>query len=252
MPGLVIKHEQKTNIFKLLQLGNSTLYSLERHLEVSAMPSMASSIEIRLDCLRLRDELFIPVESKVVKLLEYQLKSILESLKQIFDKDLKSDDFYKKDVQNQFTSNNPTNACLNSCAYLQSNLKAISHTLFGSNRESFLTELGLQFYRILVTSLRNLTVSNFGAIRFMRDLSEYQKVIRQFNIEAVEYQFNNLRECANIFIVKSENIESILLELDKTISKEELYLFVKMRDDFKKSQLNKLSFFAGQKFTKNK
>jgi hypothetical protein len=228
-------------------LGNSTLYSLERHLEVSAMPSMTSSIEIRLDCLRLRDELFIPVETKVVKLLEYQMKSILDSVKTLFEKEQKFDDFSKKENQTQF-NNNPTTACLNCCAFMKSTLKNISHTLFGSNRESFLTELGLQFHRILVASLRNLTFNNDGAIRFMSDLSEYQKIVREFNIESVSNEFNNLRECSNIFIVKAENIESILLELDKTISKEELFSFVKMREDFKKNNLSKIPYFSNHKF----
>eukprot|EP01027_Heterolobosea_sp_BB2_P013733 GEZU01019772.1.p1 GENE.GEZU01019772.1~~GEZU01019772.1.p1 ORF type:complete len:112 (+),score=41.42 GEZU01019772.1:136-471(+) len=105
-------------------------------------------------------------------------------------------------------------------------------------------EFGLQFYRVLTTHLKSFTVSSIGAVRLMRDITDYQNCVKSFGVGAVEDKFNLLREISNIFLVAAENIEAVLMEIPLSkVSKEELLSYVKMRHDFKTAKLGKLPFF---------
>lgn len=235
-----------TQLFKVIQLGSSILHNLERHLEIKVIPIVSSSIQIRIECTRLRDDLFVPIESKVAKGLDQHLTLLIEYLRYIFDYEQKSADYNRRE-QDYHLDNEATTACLKCCTELRNQLKVINQTIYGKNREYFVGELGSQYYKLLIKNLSKMVVSTIGAIRLMRDLKEYQKLVREFDVLSVEALFDNLRDISNLFIVPSENLESVLSELEKNKTRDELFSFVKMREDFSKKKLAKLPFFEQPK-----
>lgn len=68
------KVEPRADIFEFIQLVNSILQNIQRHFEQAILPIVSSELNVRLECLRIRDDLFIPLENKVVKGLELMLK----------------------------------------------------------------------------------------------------------------------------------------------------------------------------------
>jgi len=237
------QQDPNPNFLLLCQVANSILQRLEQHLEIIVIPVVSSNISIRMECIRLRDELFIPIENKVVRGLEFQLKQILDRIKAILEKDHQKTDYSRKDQE--FSNEEVTLACAHTCEFLKSQMKIINETLFGMNREYFLTECGLQFYRILTTHLKNSNViTATGAIRLMKDMKEYVRVVSKFEVLVIEDLFENLKEISSLYLVKPENIENVLLEFEKKhMSKEELLSFIKLREDFKKNNLQRLPFF---------
>jgi hypothetical protein len=68
------KNPPASDLFLLIQMANSILQQVQRHFEQAVLPTVSSSVKVRLDCLRARDDLFIPLENKVIKALELMMK----------------------------------------------------------------------------------------------------------------------------------------------------------------------------------
>ncbi len=223
--------------FKALQLANSILQNLQRHLEQNIIPFVSIDFAVQLNCIKIKDSMFSRLEMKVALGLELTLKSIFNHIEYILGNEQKKTDYHPKELSpllNIYVDNSPSVACTKVCQFIEKQLDLILASLYGSNREFFLTEIGLKFYQVLTTSLKNYHISHTGAIRFMRDLSEYQRVMRKFEVSAVEDKFDFLREIASLFLVAPENIENVLSQLDRNrMNREELLSFVKMRADYK-------------------
>ncbi|KAL9648096.1 hypothetical protein ABK040_007462 [Willaertia magna] len=240
-----IKKEPMLIMYDTIHLTNSVLQKIQRHLEQYVLPSIISiSLPIQLQCIKLKDDLFISLESLVVKGLELLLKGIVDYCKIILDNEQKKHDYKPKenDAKFAYIEYQPTQACIKSCDFLSKHCNRIQQCLFGKNREYFLTKLGLHFYNLLSNSLKQLVVNNSGAIKLMRDLSEYQKCMRQFQVSIVEDQFDTLREISNVLLVMPNNLPDVVQQLEKNpnVKREDIMAFVKMRSDYKSSKLKEL------------
>ena len=93
----------------------------------------------------------------------------------------------------------------------------------------------MHFFQLLYNDLKRFAVSDIGAIKLMRDLSEYQKAIRQFQVTSVEDQFDTLREISNVLLVLPQNLADVVQQLEKnsSVKHEEVVAFIKMRGDYK-------------------
>ncbi len=222
--------------FKTLQIANSILQNLQRHLEQSILPIVSSDLNIQLNCLKKKDTMFSKLEIKVALGLELNLKSIIDHVSFLFESEQKKTDFKPKEAMllNIYVDNNPTVACLRVCQFLEGQLSLILASLYGGNREFFLTELGMQLYQAITNALKDYQISHTGAIKFMRDLAEYQRVVRKFEISVVDDKFDLLREIASLFLVAPQNIPNVLEQMKhRRVSRDELTTFIKMRADYR-------------------
>lgn len=240
LEGTSSKKEPPMELYQTIQLTNSVLQKIQRHLEQNVLPSIVSvSLPIQLQCIKLKDDLFSSLESYVVRGLELMLKAIVKYCDYIFEKEQKSTAADYKPKENDqrfvFVEHQPTLACSKCCAFLSAHADQIQTCLFGKNREYFLTKLGVHIFQLLSNELRKYSVSDIGAIKLMRDLSEYQKTIRQFQVSAVEDQFDTLREIANVLLVLPQNLVDVVQQLEKnpSVKHEDVVAFIRMRSDYK-------------------
>eukprot|EP01027_Heterolobosea_sp_BB2_P013735 GEZU01019774.1.p1 GENE.GEZU01019774.1~~GEZU01019774.1.p1 ORF type:complete len:363 (+),score=120.97 GEZU01019774.1:132-1220(+) len=239
------KQKPSFDFFRLVQVENLALQNIQRHFDSEVLPHITSHLELRMQCLNAKGELLTRLEAKVIKGLEMNLKVMIDYSKHLLETEQKKTDYSIKPKEfNPSTDNAVTTACSKCVEFIEEQVELIKSALFGRNREEFLMEFGLQFYRVLTTHLKSFTVSSIGAVRLMRDITDYQNCVKSFGVGAVEDKFNLLREISNIFLVAAENIEAVLMEIPLSkVSKEELLSYVKMRHDFKTAKLGKLPFF---------
>ena len=238
------KTEPKTELYTAIHLTNSVLQKIQRHLEQNILPSVVSiSLPIQLQCIKLKDDLFSTLEQHVVKGLELMLRAIVEHCTFILEKDesKRTAEAYKpkeNDTKFVFVEHQPTQACMRCCSFLSSHCEQIQSCLFGKNREFFLTKMGMHFFQTLSSSLKQFSVSNLGAIKLMRDLSEYQKCMRQFQVTIVEDQFDTLREISNVLLVLPQNLSEVVQQVEKnpSVKHEDVLSFIRMRSDYKQSK----------------
>ena len=237
------KKEPSTDLYLAIHLTNSVLQKVQRHLEQNVLPSIVSvSLPMQLQCIKLKDDLFSTLESYVVKGLEIMLKSIVEYCKFILEKEQKNiaADYKPKENDSRFVfvEHQPTQGCTKCCSFLTTHCEQIQTCLFGKNREYFLTKLGMHFFQLLTNTLKDMSVSNLGAIKLMRDLSEYQKCMRQFQVTVIEDQFDTLREVSNVLLVLPQNLPEVVSQLEKnpSVKHEDVIAFIKMRSDYSKNK----------------
>jgi hypothetical protein len=54
-------------------------------------------------------------------------------------------------------------------------------------------------------------VNSGGGLIWTTEISKYQAIITAFNIEILHDQFSCLKEMANLFIVKPENLKAVIM-----------------------------------------
>jgi hypothetical protein len=237
-------------MYQTLQMANTMLQKVQQHLEQNVIPAVSISLPVQLQCVKMKDDLYGKLEVKVVSALEVILKAIMEHVKFILSESEKKSTaaayIPKENVNlNQiYVDHRSTQGCAKVCRFLEAQVSYLSICLYGRNREAFLSELGSEFFKMLTAYLKQFSVNNPGAIVLMRDLSEYQKCMRRFEVQAVDDMFDALREMSNVFLVAPQNLENVLSQLDqKRMGREEIQGFIRMRADYKTAKLNKLPFF---------
>jgi hypothetical protein len=243
------KNPPRPDMYQTLQMANTMLQKIQQHLEQNVIPAVSVSLPIQLQCVKMKDDLYGKLEVKVVSALELILKAIMEHVKFNLESEKKktAQEYMPKESINLnqiYVNHRSTGGCSKACQFLETQVQYLSICLYGRNREIFLSELGAEFYKLLNAYLKGFSVNNPGAIVLMRDLSEYQKCMRRFEVQLVDDLFDGLREMSNVFLVAPQNLENVLSQLDqKKMSKEDIRGFIKMRADFKDSKLNKLAIF---------
>jgi len=86
---------------------------------------------------------------------------------------------------------------------------------------------------MLVDHLTKLQVTSLGAGLLLRDMKDYEAMIRQFHIATVSEKFADLRLIFNLFFVSVDNLRAWLQEprINK-MDRQELHEFIKMRADY--------------------
>lgn len=231
----------KPHLYRTIQLINSILQNVQRHMEKTVLPVVSTALPVQLRCVQLKDDLFSRLENKVVRGLESMLRLLLDHTRHILETEQKKSDYRPREY-NHVLDNSPTAACASCCKFLDEQIRHVSTCLYGRNRDMFFRELGMGFHHNLTMLLKQYTVTESGGIRLMRDLSDYQRCMRRLNVAEVDELFDLLREVANLFLVAPQNLPNVLSELmqKKSMSRDEVNSYIKMRADYRNNKLNKL------------
>jgi hypothetical protein len=258
------KGPPKYDFYTIMQLANSTLQKLQRHLDSQVLPTVAVSLPIQLQCVKIKDDLFAELEVKVVKGFDLLLKAIIDHSKHILETERSKNDYRLKDYNPM--DNAPTKACMKVCEFLHRQVNNIDACLFGRNREAFMKELGTEIYKYVAnicclhiysaftTALKTMVVTPAGAIKLRQDITEYKRVILRFKVMSIDDMFDTLQEIVNMLMVQPQNLEVILNELvvNRKIPREEVAQYIKIRADYKTAKLSKLGFLQDVKKIKTK
>jgi hypothetical protein len=104
----------------------------------------------------------LPIENKILNGLGIMLKGVLDYLKFVLQSNQLSSDYNPKEND---TNDNYTEACIKVCDAIEKIIPFFNETLSGTNIESFFLELGYQFFQILKSQLKSLTISPIGNIK---------------------------------------------------------------------------------------
>lgn len=151
---------------------------------------------------------------------------------------LKKADFKPKDDYNVI----PTQvyiiikkACERLCEFLDRAKREIDQNLEGANHEVYLTELGTSLYCSVADQMKKYPVNNGGGLIWTTDITKYHSLISQFNIDALYEQFGCLKELANLFIVKPENLKSVISQgFVARVDLRNIRPYLELRQDWKK------------------
>lgn len=126
-------------------------------------------------------------------------------------------------------------------------MQTLSLYLDGKNLENFLLEVGIQFYSILLDSLKRFVISMNGGLILTKDIAKYQETVSMFKIPALNDRFEVLRQISNLYIVKPENLKTLLdegvfLRMDSRV----IHQFVANRADYKTAKLASLFTVASE------
>ena len=135
-------------------------------------------------------------------------------------------------------------ACSCTCRFLREVAQSVNHILEKENARLYLTELGNGFHSLLLDHIRRYSVSDMGALLLRNDLRAYKDAITESfgpAVSTIQPSFELLCELGNIFLVRPENLRSILQEgllaqLDTRFTAQ----FIAQRTDFKSARLDTL------------
>ena len=93
--------------------------------------------------------------------------------------------------------------------------------------------LNISLSRIILDHVKKQVVSlGFGGMALMRDLASYKEFTAKFECEVVTEKFEILRDVANIHMVPSGNLQSLMEESSLSkMDKEELLSIIRSRAD---------------------
>ena len=109
----------------------------------------------------------------------------------------------------------------------------------------YVSQLAMEFYNVLSSHLRQMTVTSSGAFVLQMDTLAYHKSIVEWNIRvdpAEMAKFEVLKEVPNLLCLPSDNIPSLLSSSPglSAMGKTELLGWLKMRPDFSRSRIQSI------------
>jgi len=127
----------------------------------------------------------------------------------------------------------PSKECRSLCAFVSALYESAFAALDGKNLDKFATVLGFKLYTVVVAHLKKFSVSPTGATLLLRDIQEYQRCMRGFNVTAVSDEFDRLRTVATLFFSDVDNLPVVLDDVKvKAVERDQLHDFLKMRTDY--------------------
>ncbi|XP_066600933.1 exocyst complex component 5 [Prorops nasuta] len=133
-----------------------------------------------------------------------------------------------------------TAACLVVAQYVSGIIRQIRNSLDTKNMENVLTELGVEFHRVIYEHLQQFQFNSAGAMCAICDMNEYRKCVKELGIKSVTSLFDTLHALCNLLLVKPENLKQVCSEdhlavLDRSV----LLNFIQLRTDYKTLKLAK-------------
>ena len=191
---------------------NSLVLDLEQFHHQELLPRLAgASINEPTRCTALKNKLLLALEHRISEGLQRVLHLMVEHAESIL-----SALQYRKDFKDALLGA-PTPACNDTCAFLSRQLSLVHSCLDGANADLFLRGLGTQFYAVLLRHLSRFTISTgTGGSQLMIDLARYCETIHSFQVGALDTQFAQLRQMANIHLVAEKQVMSLVKELIST------------------------------------
>nr|KAJ3421823.1 Calcium-binding protein 39 [Polyrhizophydium stewartii] len=180
-----------------------------------------------------KNELFSSLEQKVNALLQGKIAVASAWLEVLLSRQKKTDFKPRDDIVAVNTLATPV--CNQIVEYVRRIKDEAEESLDGENLEAYLTEIGVSLHSLLLDHFRRFPVSYAGGLVLTKDLAKYHEVIMTFKISLLEERFDMLKELGTVFIVKPENLKTVLNEgyLGR-IELHLLYPYLSLRADWSK------------------
>eukprot|EP01132_Coremiostelium_polycephalum_P002100 gene2100-2588_t len=208
-----------TRLFGVVLGINQIVGQIQSLFQLFVLPPIQTSINIQSQC---SDQLYFNIsnlENKICIALENSMTIMIQLIEKALI-DQKKNDYQLEDYDNSVT---PT--CGVVIKLIHSLFDLCKNCLQGKNFNIFIEELGLKI---------QLIGQGVGALKLIRDLTEYRNVSKLFKSHKVDEAFEILFEISKLHFVGPENLKSVVEggALSR-MQKSDLIIFLKQRSDFK-------------------
>eukprot|EP00455_Lapot_gusevi_P055039 TRINITY_DN8919_c0_g1_i6.p1 TRINITY_DN8919_c0_g1~~TRINITY_DN8919_c0_g1_i6.p1 ORF type:complete len:233 (-),score=77.31 TRINITY_DN8919_c0_g1_i6:53-700(-) len=213
---------------------------MELHFQRIVAPRMESSPNVQSLCAAEKRELMSRIEGKIQRGLSTHLQASCYWIGKQLSNHQNRTDFRPK--SEMFVPDEVTKACEVVTEFISAQFEVIVKSLDGRNLDLYLTFFGNNIYSLILTHLKKYTFSTSGALVLLRDVKEYQEVIREFQIPALNQSFEILRSVSNLFLVTPDTLSSVV-QKDVRLSKmdvQEISTLLKLRADYKSAHLQQI------------
>eukprot|EP00696_Hemimastix_kukwesjijk_P010882 gnl/Hemi2/23696_TR7954_c0_g2_i1.p1 gnl/Hemi2/23696_TR7954_c0_g2~~gnl/Hemi2/23696_TR7954_c0_g2_i1.p1 ORF type:complete len:716 (+),score=197.92 gnl/Hemi2/23696_TR7954_c0_g2_i1:62-2209(+) len=222
--------------FEGIRVSNISVLKLRAHVHNTFMCQTSLLPHLQAASLAEMRAIMLNVERKITGGLETAIDGIVNQVKKALTKQLVADFNPKED--GSMLDNNLTTACAEAVQVISRQCRMVASCLDGKNLEMFLTELATRLQGVLLDHMRKFVVSTVGGLRLMRDLTEYQNRIRDFNIPAADERFALLRELGNVYLVAPENLRNLMQESGLAkMRASEVHAYIAQRADYKTANI---------------
>ncbi|KND04859.1 uncharacterized protein SPPG_00558 [Spizellomyces punctatus DAOM BR117] len=217
----------------MVHVAQQILQLLQLHFQSTIVPMIAPSPTTHRDMVLYKNGFMSAVEHRLNILLQKQIDAVTAWLSVLLASQKKTDYRPKDEAAGSSSLASPT--CIQCTDFLTVVYDQASQCLGGENLEAFLTEIGVSFHSMLLDHFKKFVVSQAGGMTLLKDISNYQQTISLFKIPILHERFDMLKELGNVFVVKPENLKTVIRE--GHLSRIEITLlhpFLTMRADWNK------------------
>ncbi|KAF4518681.1 hypothetical protein B566_EDAN002716 [Ephemera danica] len=227
------KSQPQIYFFDVVRQCNTVIHLLEKQFSDSVLPLVMSS-QKHVECLQKKKLMLEQIELKLDTGLDRTLNAIVGWAKIYLQSEQKKTDFKPETDVDTLSSA----ACLAVVQFINGITTQARDSLDGKNVESFMSELGIRFHRVVYEHLQQFQYNSAGAMCVICDVNEYRKCVKQFGVPIVTTLFDSLHALCNLLLVKPENLKQVctgeqLAGLDRSI----LLNFIQLRSDYKTQRL---------------
>ncbi|KAI8919589.1 exocyst complex component Sec10-domain-containing protein [Entophlyctis helioformis] len=174
------------------------------------LPLLTSSPTLHREMVLFKNDFFSSTEQRANGVLQRKISVIVAWLETLLSRQKKTDYKPRDDIVAVNTLS--TQVCNQTVDFVRRVKDEAEESLSGENLETYLTEIGVSLHSLLVDHYKKFHVSYAGGLVLTKDLSRYHEVIMTFKIDLLQERFDMLKELGNLFIVKPENLKSVINE----------------------------------------
>ncbi|KAJ8330382.1 hypothetical protein BDV3_003129 [Batrachochytrium dendrobatidis] len=204
------KSEPEFGQLKVIKTVTKTLQIFQHHFQAQLIPMLASSPTLQREMMIFKNEFFSAIEEKLNAIMQRKIAVVASWMEVLFARQKKSDFKPRDDIVAVNTLS--TLVCNQVVDFIQRVRDEAHVSLDGENLESYLTEVGTLLHCLLLDHFKKFPVSYAGGLVLTKDVSKYHEVIMTFKITLLDERFDMIKELGNMFIVKPENLKSVINE----------------------------------------
>ncbi|KAI8805612.1 exocyst complex component Sec10-like protein [Cladochytrium replicatum] len=201
------KAEPDVSHLSFIQLSTEILQLCQIHFQNAVLQLVGTSPTIHREMVMLKNEFIAAVEARLNTLLQKHIDAVVSWLVVLLSKQKKLD-FKPKDETSEQPST--TQPCSQICEFLRKVHGTTSKILRGEGQSVFFSEVWLAFHGMMLEHLKKFSVSHAGGLILAKDLAYYQQTIALFQQPTLNERFEMLREIGTLFVVKPENLRTLL------------------------------------------
>ncbi|KAH3756972.1 exocyst complex subunit 5 [Pelomyxa schiedti] len=222
----------QSNFMGMVGKINQAVVLLMKHMHEHVLPLLTLAVNEHSSCMEMMDSLLGDLESKISSGLMACLDSTTKKITKILGDQKKTE--YKV-VEQSPVPVAGSKVFQELAEFVARQHKMILTALDGRNRESYLEEFGKRLHLQITEHVKKLTVTpGIGGINLMNDLVQIRDLVELFELPSVSSRFAILLELVKLLLLSPGAIHAVIEESSylKLMQKQELLVFLKLRDDF--------------------
>ncbi|KAJ3369524.1 Exocyst complex component 5 [Allomyces arbusculus] len=206
------KAEPDLKVLATVQAANTLVQLMQVHFEQLMVPVLVAVPSVHRQVVEEKNRRIDRLEARMGTILAHLVTAATAHSQLLLSKQKRADFRIRDDSMDLVAHQIASPTCVAMCEFLGRLLGHVQSFLDGANVKAFLLEIGVQVHAQLLEHFKKFPVSTTGALTLSRDIAKYQEAITAFKVDQLGPRFDLLREIGNLFLVRPENLSSILDE----------------------------------------